>query len=104
MSYLFIAIIWVNHHYLMRFVGPPKLGLIWINFVHRFMVSREPAGSQQCTAGSFDLNSALLTYREMVGVFPAMANGLQSRCRKSHDLTWIRGDLDDKLIQSGDEE
>jgi uncharacterized membrane protein len=29
-SYLFIAIIWINHHYLMRFVGPPTLGLIWI--------------------------------------------------------------------------
>ena len=24
-SYLFIAIIWINHHYLMRFVGPPTL-------------------------------------------------------------------------------
>jgi uncharacterized membrane protein len=38
-SYLFIAIIWINHHYLMRFVGTPTLGLIWINFVHLFMVS-----------------------------------------------------------------
>ena len=25
-SYLFIAIIWINHHHLMRFVGPPTLG------------------------------------------------------------------------------
>jgi uncharacterized membrane protein len=33
-SYLFIAIIWMNHHYLWRFVGPPTLGLIWINFIH----------------------------------------------------------------------
>lgn len=41
-SYLFIAIIWINHHYLMRLVGPPKLGLIWINFVHLFMVSLLP--------------------------------------------------------------
>ena len=41
-SYLFIAIIWVNHHYLMRFVGPPTLRLIWINFVHLFMVSFLP--------------------------------------------------------------
>src|SRR5215472_2389768 len=41
-SYLFIAIIWINHHYLMRFVGPPTLGLIWINFVHLFMVSLLP--------------------------------------------------------------
>ena len=41
-SYLFIAIIWTNHHYLMRFVGPPTLRLIWINFVHLFMVSLLP--------------------------------------------------------------
>jgi uncharacterized membrane protein len=41
-SYLFIAIIWINHHQLMRFVGPPTLGLIWINFVHLFMVSLLP--------------------------------------------------------------
>jgi hypothetical protein len=32
-SYLFIAIIWINHHYLWQFVGPSTLGLIWINFV-----------------------------------------------------------------------
>jgi uncharacterized membrane protein len=41
-SYLFIAIIWINHHYLMRLVGPPSLGLIWINFVHLFLVSLLP--------------------------------------------------------------
>jgi uncharacterized membrane protein len=41
-SYLFIAVIWINHHYLMRFVGPPTLRLIWINFVHLFMVSLLP--------------------------------------------------------------
>ena len=41
-SYLFIAIIWINHHYLMRFVASPTLKLIWINFVHLFMVSLLP--------------------------------------------------------------
>jgi uncharacterized membrane protein len=41
-SYLFIAIIWINHHYLLRFAGPPTLGLIWINFVHLFLVSLLP--------------------------------------------------------------
>jgi uncharacterized membrane protein len=41
-SYLFIAIIWINHHHLMRFVGPPTLGLMWINFGHLFMVSLLP--------------------------------------------------------------
>jgi uncharacterized membrane protein len=41
-SYLFIAIVWINHHYLWRFVGPPALGLIWINFIHLFLVSLLP--------------------------------------------------------------
>jgi TMEM175 potassium channel family protein len=41
-SYLFIAIIWINHHHLMRLVGAPTLGLIWINFVHLFLVSLVP--------------------------------------------------------------
>lgn len=41
-SYLFIAIIWINHHHLMRFVEAPTLKLIWINFVHLFMVSLLP--------------------------------------------------------------
>jgi uncharacterized membrane protein len=41
-SYLFIAIIWINHHYLMRFVGTPTLRLIWVNFIHLFMVSFLP--------------------------------------------------------------
>src|SRR2546428_1254561 len=41
-SYLFIAIIWINHRHLMQFVGPPRLGLIWINFAHLFLVSLLP--------------------------------------------------------------
>ena len=41
-SYLFIAVIWINHHHLMRFVGAPTLRLIWINFVHLFLVSLLP--------------------------------------------------------------
>ncbi len=41
-SYLFIAIIWINHHYLMRLVGAPTLRLMWMNFVHLFMVSLLP--------------------------------------------------------------
>lgn len=41
-SYLFIAIIWINHNYLMGFVSSPTLGLTWINFVHLFLVSFLP--------------------------------------------------------------
>jgi uncharacterized membrane protein len=41
-SYLFIAIIWINHHHLMRFVTTPTLRLMWINFAHLFLVSLLP--------------------------------------------------------------
>jgi uncharacterized membrane protein len=41
-SYLFIAIVWVNHHHLMRFIDDPTPRLIWINFAHLFMVSLVP--------------------------------------------------------------
>jgi uncharacterized membrane protein len=41
-SYLFVAIIWTNHHYLVQFAGPPTLRLIWTNFAHLFMVSLLP--------------------------------------------------------------
>ncbi len=41
-SYFFIAVIWINHHHLWRFVGSPNLKLMWINFVHLFLVSLLP--------------------------------------------------------------
>jgi len=41
-SYLFIAIIWVNHHHLLRFVECVTPQLIWINFGHLFLVSLVP--------------------------------------------------------------
>ena len=41
-SYLFIAIIWLNHHHLLRFVGHTTPALIWVNFAHLFGVSLVP--------------------------------------------------------------
>jgi uncharacterized membrane protein len=41
-SYLFVAIIWVNHHHLLRFVQYASPRLIWINFAHLFVVSLLP--------------------------------------------------------------
>lgn len=42
LSYLFIAIIWVNHHHLLHLVRFASSRLIWINFVHLFLVSLLP--------------------------------------------------------------
>jgi uncharacterized membrane protein len=41
-SYLFVAIIWINHHHLMHFVRCSTLRLIWLNFAHLFAVSLLP--------------------------------------------------------------
>jgi uncharacterized membrane protein len=41
-SYLFVAIIWINHHHLLRFVDHPTHRLIWVNFAHLFAVSFVP--------------------------------------------------------------
>jgi len=42
LSYLLIAIIWINHHHLLRLVRFASTRLIWINFVHLFLVSLLP--------------------------------------------------------------
>ncbi len=41
-SYLFIAIVWINHHFLMRFAQKAKPKLMWVNFAHLFCVSIIP--------------------------------------------------------------
>jgi uncharacterized membrane protein len=41
-SYVFIAIIWINHHHLLNFVRVGSPRLIWINFAHLFLVSLLP--------------------------------------------------------------
>jgi uncharacterized membrane protein len=41
-SYIFIAIVWVNHHHLLRYATEATPGLIWFNFGHLFSVSLLP--------------------------------------------------------------
>jgi uncharacterized membrane protein len=41
-SYLFIAIIWLNHHHLLRFIGHTTPALIWVNFAPLFCISLIP--------------------------------------------------------------
>ena len=41
-SYLFVAIVWVNHHHLLRFPDVATHRLIWGNFAHLFAVSLMP--------------------------------------------------------------
>jgi uncharacterized membrane protein len=41
-SYLFIAIVWTNHHHLLRYATEATPRLIWFNFAHLFSVSLLP--------------------------------------------------------------
>jgi uncharacterized membrane protein len=41
-SYLFIAIVWTNHHFLLRHASEATPRLLWFNFAHLFSVSLLP--------------------------------------------------------------
>ena len=41
-SYTFIAIVWLNHHHLLRFTEYPTPRLLWVNFAHLFAVYLVP--------------------------------------------------------------
>jgi uncharacterized membrane protein len=41
-SYLFIAIVWTNHHYLLRHATEATPRLLWFNFAHLFSMSLLP--------------------------------------------------------------
>jgi TMEM175 potassium channel family protein len=41
-SCLFIAIVWINHHYLMRYATDATPRLLWFNFAHLFSMSLLP--------------------------------------------------------------
>src|SRR5246127_2040572 len=44
-SYLFIAIVWANHHYLMRYASEATPSLLWFNFAHLFSMSLLPVST-----------------------------------------------------------
>ena len=41
-SYVFIAIVWTNHHHLLRYASEAGPRLLWFNFAHLFSVSLLP--------------------------------------------------------------
>jgi len=41
-SYMFIAVVWMNHHYLLRYAKAATLRMMWANFAHLFSVSLIP--------------------------------------------------------------
>ena len=44
-SYLFIAVVWANHHYLLRYATEATPRLLWFNFAHLFSISLLPVST-----------------------------------------------------------
>jgi uncharacterized membrane protein len=53
MSYLFIAIVWINHHHLMRYATETSPRLIWFTFGHLFSVSLVPLSTAWMAVSAF---------------------------------------------------
>jgi uncharacterized membrane protein len=64
-SYLFIAIVWVNHHHVLRYAESATPRLIWGNFAHLFSVSFMPFA----TAWIADTKLAAVPVSLYAGVF-----------------------------------
>jgi uncharacterized membrane protein len=45
-SYLFIAIVWINHHHLFKYAPAANARLVWSNFLHLFSVSLIPFSTE----------------------------------------------------------
>src|SRR4051794_38253066 len=84
-SYLFIAIVWTNHHHLLRYATEATPRLLWFNFAHLFSVSLLPFSTAWMAvsklspqpvalyAAVFFLVNAtyILLIRELIGRTPA---------------------------------
>jgi uncharacterized membrane protein len=64
-SYLFVAIVWVNHHYLLRFAELVRRRVIWGNFAHLFSISLVPFA----TAWIADSRLAAIPVALYAGIF-----------------------------------
>jgi uncharacterized membrane protein len=53
MSYFFIAIVWINHHHLMRYATEISPRLIWFTFGHLFSVSLVPLATAWMAVSAF---------------------------------------------------
>jgi uncharacterized membrane protein len=53
-SYLFIAIVWINHHHLMRYATEATSRLLWFNFAHLFSVSLLPLATAWMAVSKLD--------------------------------------------------
>lgn len=62
-SYLFIAIVWTNHHYLMRYAAEANTRLLWFNFAHLFSMSLLPLSTDWMAVSELAPQPVVFTQR-----------------------------------------
>jgi uncharacterized membrane protein len=85
-SYLFIAIVWVNHHHLLHYASAATPRLIWGNFAHLFSVSLLPFS----TAWIASARLAPLPVTVYAGIFAMVNATYLLLCREAADRPGIR--------------
>lgn len=53
LSYMFVAVCWVNHHHLLRYPTHTSSGLLWSNFTFLFAISFLPVSTSYLTIEHF---------------------------------------------------
>ena len=76
-SYLFIAIVWVNHHHLFRYADVATSRLIWANFAHLFTVSLIP------------FSTAWIAQTDLAAVPVSLYAGVFVLVNATYNLLWM---------------
>ena len=76
-SYLFIAIVWVNHHHLFRYADVATSRLIWVNFAHLFTVSLIP------------FSTAWIAQTDLAAVPVSLYAGVFVLVNATYNLLWM---------------
>jgi len=86
-SYLFIAIVWINHHHVLRYADFATPRLIWGNFAHLFTVSLIPFS----TAWIADTELSAIPVSLYAGVFVLVNASYLALCFEAVDRPQRQG-------------
>jgi uncharacterized membrane protein len=87
-SYLFIAIIWINDRHLMWFVGRLTPGLIWINFAHLFLTSFLPFATAWIARTQL-ASSPVVLYAGLFVCIDVAYNVFEHQVLARADTSWV---------------
>jgi uncharacterized membrane protein len=88
-SYVFIAIIWINHHYLTRLTPVATLSIIWVNFVHLFFVSLLPFTTAWIAQTEF-ASTPVVVYAALFMCADGTYNVFERRILRESNLVSVR--------------